>query len=75
MIMTINIGRYVPELTAMYASYRYSKAVFRNQKLRSQIAEQEFKDLFAAALPFLKDSANPKDVESQFRDKIHEQVV
>jgi len=75
MIMTINIGRYVPELTAMYAFYRYSEAVFRNQKLRSQIAEQEFKDLFAAALPFLKDSANPKDVESQFRDKIHEQVV
>lgn len=75
MMITINLGRFVPELTAMYAFYRYSETVFQNQKLRSQIAEQEFRSLFASALPFLKDSVDPKDVKSQFRDKIQEQVM
>ena len=72
---TINLDRYLPELTAMYAFYRYSEAVFADAGLRDQIAEQEFSTLLATIMPFLNDPKNPQEVEPLFRDKIHEQVV
>jgi hypothetical protein len=64
---TINLDRYMPELSATYSFYRYREAVFRNKELREQIAEQEFRILFATAMPFLKvDQQNPQQVEELF---------
>jgi hypothetical protein len=71
----INLDRYVPELSAMYSFYRYSEAALKDEDLRKQITEQEFKTLFTTAQPFLKfDPDNRKKVEAIFEQEIRKKV-
>jgi hypothetical protein len=73
---TINLNRYIPELSAMYSFYRYSEVVFQDNGVRERIKEQEFHSLFATALPYLTvDPEKPQEPQDFFKEKIHEKVA
>jgi hypothetical protein len=73
MMKTIDLDRYMPELSALYSFYRYSEAAFENKEVGERIKEQEFHPLFAAASPFLK--MDPQEAQNIFKKIIHEKVV
>ena len=73
---TINLDRYMPELSAMYSFYRYSETAFQDRNLRDRIFQEEFQSLFTTALPFLNiDPEKPEEAKSFFREQIHELVA
>lgn len=73
---TINLDRYMPELSAMYSFYRYSEVAFQDPELRRRIIEQEDATLSAVALRFVTVEAEKSgEWRDLFRQKIHEKVA
>jgi hypothetical protein len=70
---TINLDRYIPELSALYSFYRYSEVAFKDDGIREKIKEQEFETLFATAKPYLK--VDPETAKVSFQRAIHEKVT
>jgi len=72
----LKLDGYMPELSGMYSFYRYSEVVFQDKALRERIKEQEFRSLFATALPYLKiDPGKPQEASDFFKEKIQEKVA
>jgi len=71
---TINLDRYMPELSAMHSFYRYSEVAFQDKALHERIMDQEFRSLFATAQPYI-DPSKPQESKDFFKEKIREKVV
>jgi hypothetical protein len=75
-MQTINLDSYMAELSAMYSFYRYSEVVFQDKEVRERIKEQEFRSLFATALPYLKiDPEKPQGASDFMKEKIQDKVA
>ena len=73
---TINLERYMSELSAISSFYRYSEVVFQNETVREKIKEEEFSSIFATAMPYLIiDPKEPQKAEDFFKEQIHQKVA
>ncbi len=72
---TINLARYMAELTTLYSFYRYSEAAFQDPALRERIKKEEAEALLPSMLPYLKpDLPDPQRAKALAKELISENV-